>query len=224
MRLAGVLRALRRAPRPLPSRAHVCAAAGGADAGATRRFPEAPRVGVAALVLRAAPRRPDATDATERDATSSDVEVLLVRRSKPPNQGQFALPGGGLELGETLAKCAAREVLEETNVAVTVAVADESPLAKPETFTAVDVIRRQSESGDVEFHYALVCLACRPVDPDAVPRASADATDALWVRAGALHKLGEDVVPDVHRVVARGVELYGGAVRAEGVAARASVG
>ena len=45
----------------------------------------------------------------ERAATG-ELEVLLAQRGKDPNKGKWSFPGGGLELGETMAECAAREV------------------------------------------------------------------------------------------------------------------
>ena len=47
---------------------------------------------------------------------SGAAEVLLVRRAKPPEQGKWTVPGGSLELGETMVECAVREAYEETGV------------------------------------------------------------------------------------------------------------
>ncbi|MEM8936810.1 MAG: NUDIX hydrolase [Pseudomonadota bacterium] len=55
------------------------------------------RVGVGAVVFR-------------------DQEVLLVKRGKPPLEGQWSLPGGGLEFGESVRAATLREIKEETNV------------------------------------------------------------------------------------------------------------
>ena len=64
-----------------------------------REFPEAPIVGVGAVVI---------------DGT----KVLLVRRGQEPLKGEWSLPGGALELGETLQQGVVREVLEETGLIV----------------------------------------------------------------------------------------------------------
>jgi ADP-ribose pyrophosphatase YjhB (NUDIX family) len=47
---------------------------------------------------------------------SGAPEVLLVRRAKPPEQGKWTVPGGSLELGETMVECAIREAYEETGM------------------------------------------------------------------------------------------------------------
>ena len=66
----------------------------------SREYPARPIVGIGIVVL-----KPDA--------------VLLVRRGKAPSFGQWALPGGGQELGETAEECARRELAEETGVVST---------------------------------------------------------------------------------------------------------
>ena len=64
-----------------------------------REYPEAPRVGVGAVVLR-------------------DGHVLLVRRGHPPAAGKWSLPGGLVDLGETTETAAVREVAEECGLSV----------------------------------------------------------------------------------------------------------
>ena len=60
-------------------------------------YPVKPRVGVGAITVK-------------------DEKVLLVKRGVEPSKGLWAIPGGTLELGETLQECAAREILEETGI------------------------------------------------------------------------------------------------------------
>jgi ADP-ribose pyrophosphatase YjhB (NUDIX family) len=81
----------------------------------------------------------------------SQTEVLLVQRGKEPAKGRWALPGGSIEWGETIAQAATREVLEETGLRVTVP-DDEA------AFTALDVIS-PPEEGAPGFHYVLVAVA-----------------------------------------------------------------
>ena len=66
-----------------------------------RTYPERPVVGVGAVIL-------------------DDDRVVLVKRAHPPLQGEWSLPGGVVELGETLRDAVAREVLEETGLDVEV--------------------------------------------------------------------------------------------------------
>ncbi|GLI62934.1 hypothetical protein VaNZ11_005786 [Volvox africanus] len=72
--------------------------------GKSRAYPTEPRVGVGVVVFRTQP------------VQGRDSEVLLVRRAKDPDKDRWCFPGGSLELGETLAACAAREVEEETGL------------------------------------------------------------------------------------------------------------
>ena len=51
-----------------------------------------------------------------RSGKGGAAEVLLVRRAKAPEKGKWTVPGGSLELGETMVDCAVREALEETGL------------------------------------------------------------------------------------------------------------
>jgi ADP-ribose pyrophosphatase YjhB (NUDIX family) len=92
---------------------------------------------------------------------------LLVRRGKAPNLGQWSIPGGAQELGETVFEAAAREVFEETRLVV-------------EGFTIVDVVDAimREDDGEVEYHYTLVDVVAESTAGDAV--AGDDATEADW--------------------------------------------
>ena len=93
-----------------------------------RRYPDRPIVGVLAIVLR-------------------DERALIVRRANPPMAGRWGFPGGVLELGETVAQGAMRELVEETGV-----------VAEPSgVLTVIDTIDRDDE-GRVRFHYTLVAV------------------------------------------------------------------
>jgi 8-oxo-dGTP diphosphatase len=94
----------------------------------SRRYPERPIVGVLAVVMRG-------------------HRVLVVRRANPPMPGRWGFPGGVLELGETVAQGAMRELLEETGVTAEAA----GPL------TVIDTIDRDGEGG-VRYHYTLVAV------------------------------------------------------------------
>ena len=131
-----------------------------------------PQVGVSAVVFK-------------------DQKVLLVKRSRPPSQGKWSIPGGRLELGETLQEAAEREILEETGVVIRA--------SKP--VYIFDVVDRDT-AGAIRFHYVIVDLAADYISGD--PAANDDALDARWVSA---HELGTLEVSDSTAQLLR--ELYG---------------
>jgi 8-oxo-dGTP diphosphatase len=114
-----------------------------------RRYPERPIVGVLAVVLRG-------------------DRALVVRRANPPMAGRWGFPGGVLELGETVAAGAMRELFEETGV-----VAD--PIGP---LTVIDSIDHDDE-GRVRFHYTLVAVRARWRSGEGV--AADDADDVAWL-------------------------------------------
>jgi len=122
-----------------------------------RMYPTRPVVGVGAVVI-------------------DGDRVLLVKRAHPPLQGEWSLPGGAVELGETLRAAVAREVREETGLAVEV-----GPI--------VDVVDRVQRSADgrVEYHFVIVDYLCRPVSEGLAP--GSDADDVRWAGAGELVSL-----------------------------------
>jgi 8-oxo-dGTP diphosphatase len=98
-------------------------------------YPEAPRVAAGAVVLH-------------------EDKVLLVLRGQPPSEGVWAIPGGSVELGETLQAAAEREVLEETGLHVRAG----------EIIYTFEAIQRD-EAGRVKFHYVIIDLLAEPLDP-----------------------------------------------------------
>lgn len=114
-----------------------------------RRYPTQPVVGVGAVVF-------------------VGDQIVLVKRAREPLQGQWSLPGGRLELGETMREGVAREVHEETGLSVTV-----GPL--------VEVIDRivRDDDGRIAFHYVLVDFLCR--SDDGSPIAGSDASEVALV-------------------------------------------
>jgi ADP-ribose pyrophosphatase YjhB (NUDIX family) len=114
-----------------------------------RCYPDRPIVGVLAVVLRG-------------------DKALVVRRSNPPLAGRWGFPGGVLELGETVAQGAARELLEETGV-----------VAEPAgTLTVIDSIQRE-DAGRVRYHYTLV--AVRGIWQSGEGIAGDDADEVAWL-------------------------------------------
>jgi 8-oxo-dGTP diphosphatase len=122
-----------------------------------REFPEAPIVGVGAVVI---------------DGT----KVLLVRRGQEPLKGQWSLPGGALELGETLQQGVAREVLEETGLVVVPAGIVE----------VLDRITPDPPTGQIRYHYVLVDFLCRVAGGSLLW--GSDAEEARWVEREALQE------------------------------------
>jgi ADP-ribose pyrophosphatase len=120
-------------------------------------YPDRPRVAVGAVIF-------------------NNQCVLLVRRGKPPAEGSWAIPGGSLEIGETLQQAVEREILEETGLIVR---------ARDPVFT-FDMIERDT-AGDVRFHYVIVDLLAEYVA--GTVRAGGDAADARWVCSSELAQL-----------------------------------
>ena len=108
-----------------------------------------------------------------------DGKVLLVRRGKEPLRGRWLIPGGTVELGESLEAALVREMLEETGVTV-------RPL---EVLLVFDRILREGDR--VRYHYVIVDYRCEYVDGEV--RAGSDADEAVFV---AEEDLGAFDLPD----------------------------
>jgi mutator protein MutT len=92
--------------------------------------------------------------------------VLLIRRGKEPLLGRWVVPGGTVELGETLESALVREMEEETGLLV-------EPL---EVLTVFDRIERDGER--VVYHFVIVDYLCRWLSGEA--RAASDALEVAW--------------------------------------------
>jgi 8-oxo-dGTP diphosphatase len=113
-----------------------------------REFPLAPLLGVGAVVV-------------------DEGRVLLVRRGHEPLKGQWSLPGGLLEIGESLTAGVAREVLEETGLLV-------------EPIELIELLDRIHHEGErVRYHYVIADYLCRVTG--GTLQAASDADDARWV-------------------------------------------
>jgi 8-oxo-dGTP diphosphatase len=123
-----------------------------------RTYPDRPIVGVGAVVL-------------------DGDRVLLVKRAHAPLKGQWSLPGGAVDVGETLKEAIRREVREETCLNVEV-----GPIVD-----VLDRIRCDAD-GRVEFHYVLVDFLCRPLG--GTLRCASDAEDAAWAEHAELGRYG----------------------------------
>ena len=106
-----------------------------------------------------------------------DDKFLLIQRGKPPRQGEWSIPGGRQELGETMEEAAVREIKEETGVAI-------------EVFGLIDVVDsiRRDDSGAVKFHASLIDYAAIWIAGEA--QASSDASGVGWFGLEDLQALG----------------------------------
>ena len=139
----------------------------------SRDYPDRPFAGVGVVVVRGG-------------------RVLLVRRAKPPRMGQWSLPGGVQELGETVHEAGRREVMEETGVEI-------------EIIGLVDVIDAIRHDGEdrIETHYTLVDLAALWRAGEA--RAGDDAMGVRWVPVADVPGLG--LWSETTRVIALAAEM-----------------
>lgn len=121
-----------------------------------REYPDRPIVGVGAVIVRRG-------------------RVLLVKRGAPPLQGEWSLPGGAVELGETLRAATEREVLEETGLVV-------------EAGAVLEVFDRiiPGADGRPQYHYVLVDFLCRVTGGEL--QAGGDAAEVAWASQEELEK------------------------------------
>lgn len=121
------------------------------------RYPTHPVIAVGAVVFR-------------------DESVLLVKRAHAPSAGLWAIPGGSVELGETLQVAAERELREETGVRV----------RAQDPIYIFDVIEQDTD-GQVCYHYVIADLMAEYIEGDPAPQS--DALEARWVTARELEAL-----------------------------------
>jgi 8-oxo-dGTP diphosphatase len=123
-----------------------------------REYPQAPLVGVAAAVF------------------NEDGHVLLVKRGRPPGQGEWGLPGGLLDLGETLAEGAHREVAEECGIEIEIG-------GLADVFEPI----QRDEAGRIQYHYVVVDFWAHHKSGDPLP--ADDAAAVAWVPVDQLETL-----------------------------------
>ena len=113
-----------------------------------REYPLAPHVGVGAVIVK-------------------DGRVLLVQRATEPALGRWSIPGGLVEVGESLIAAVEREVREETGLEI-------------EPVELVELLDRIHRDGDrVRYHYVIADYLCRVVGGSL--NAASDAAAVRWV-------------------------------------------
>jgi mutator protein MutT len=139
----------------------------------SRTFPERPIVGVGAVVLNAA------------------GQVLLVRRAHEPLKGEWSLPGGGVEIGETLEAAVARELFEETGLRIIV-----GPVVE-----VLDRIERTPD-GRIEYHFVIIDYLCHATADHLL--CGSDADDARWVAVDQLadYRVRKNAVAVIMKAIA----------------------
>jgi ADP-ribose pyrophosphatase YjhB (NUDIX family) len=123
-----------------------------------REYPDRPVVGVGGIVV-------------------DGDRVLLVRRANEPLKGEWSIPGGAVEAGETLTAAVAREMREETGLEIEV-----GPIVE-----VLDRIRLDGD-GRARFHYVLIDFVCRAAGGDLA--CASDATEAVWCPVSELRTFG----------------------------------
>ncbi|MFQ5920016.1 MAG: NUDIX hydrolase [Thermoplasmata archaeon] len=122
-------------------------------------------------------------------------EVLLVRRKVAPYAGQWSLPGGAVEVGETMHEAVKREVREETGL-------DVHPSHLVGAYDSI-----VEEEGEIRFHYVLVDFLCELVGGTLTP--GTDASAAEWVPLADLET--RELTPLARRALAEAARIRGNA-------------
>jgi 8-oxo-dGTP diphosphatase len=158
-----------------------------------REYPDSPLIGVGAVIVDVAPDKPN------------ENRVLLIRRGTAPLLGEWSLPGGVLECGETLREAVIREAQEETGL-----------LVEPGEMLGVyeRIIRNEGRNEDrnenqsgperVRYHYVLLDFSCRPVSGNL--EAGSDAADVRWFTRSELPAL--NLAFDANDVVLKGLASH----------------
>jgi 8-oxo-dGTP diphosphatase len=140
-----------------------------------REYPDSPLVGVGAIII-------------------EDARVVLVKRGHPPLEGKWSIPGGVLEIGETLRKAAVREAHEETGLAV-----------EPGELLGVFERVIPDDAGRMKYHYVLIDFLCRRVAGEL--EAGDDASEVRWFRREELPAL--ELARETEEVILKGFEKVG---------------
>jgi 8-oxo-dGTP diphosphatase len=141
-----------------------------------RTYPQRPYLAVSAVIIR-------------------DGRVLVVRRARKPALGIYTLPGGLVEVGETLTHALAREVREETALAI-----------EPVAVAGHREVIVKDAIGRIERHFVIMCFASRWVSGEPVLNEELD--DARWIDPAELANLR--TTEGIAEIVATAIERLGG--------------
>ena len=139
-----------------------------------REYPERPIVAVGAAVCR-------------------DGRVLIVQRGKAPSKGVWTVPGGAVDLGETMRQAAAREVKEECDIEIEVG----------EVVGILDNVVHDKQ-GRIRYHYAIVDFAARHISGELRP--NDELMDAAWISPSDFDAY--DVPDKARKVLLNALTLY----------------
>src|SRR5690349_8948823 len=135
-------------------------------------YPATPFVGVGAIII-------------------EDGQVLLIKRGHAPLAGEWSIPGGVLEVGETLREAAIREVREETGLEV-----------EPADLLGVYDRVLRDDAGRTIYHYVLIDFLCRRISGEA--HAASDAVDLRWCTQKEVDSLS--LASDTVEVIGKGFQ------------------
>jgi 8-oxo-dGTP diphosphatase len=139
----------------------------------SRTYPTRPFLAVSAAIVR-------------------DGHVLVVRRARPPADGLFSLPGGVVEVGETLHEAVVREVREETSIAI-----------EPVALAGFRETIGRDDDSRVARHFVILPFAARWIAGE--PHLNEELSEARWVRPAELAGLA--TTPGLAAIVANAFEL-----------------
>lgn len=140
-----------------------------------RDYPDRPYVAVSAAIIR-------------------DGRVLIVRRANPPTQGIFTLPGGVVEVGETLHEALVREIREETSLAI-----------EPVALAGHREVITRDDEGRIERHFIILAFAARWLSGE--PKLNHELAEARWLRPEEIASLR--TTEGLHDIVAAAFERMG---------------
>lgn len=138
-----------------------------------RDYPDHPLLGVGAIIV-------------------YNEQVLVVRRANPPLQGEWSIPGGLVETGETTREAITREIREETGLTI-------EPVELVEVF---ERILRDANSR-VRYHFVVIDYLCRIVSGNV--RSGSDVSEIRWARLEDLQILG--ITPETCEVIHKALNV-----------------